>query len=176
MQLQKTAKALEELQPGRRSLPQRARSLLLMADRHPEPALHEFFGAEAGALIEQLIASGHLLRVADSAPAPRPPDTAPVVAPSAQAPADGPTAPGPLNLAGTRMYMFDLCERMFANRHEDKARHMRDMLREARDLPALQACALALLDAVQQHAGNERADALRERLQHLLQHEATASA
>lgn len=163
MQLQKTAKALEELQPGRRSLPQRARSLLLMADRHPVPALHEFFGDEAGALIEQLIASGHLLRV-----------TAPQAAPAspAQAPEE-PAAPGPLNLAGTRMYMFDLCERMFANRHEDQARRMRDMLREARDLQALQACALALIDAVQQHAGDERAEALRERLQHLLQHEAT---
>lgn len=168
MQLQKTAKALEELQPGRRSLPQRARSLLLMADRHPEPALHDFFGEEAGPLIEQLIASGHLLRVTvpqAAAPAPAGPPAAP--------PAET-AAPGPLNLAGTRMYMFDLCERMFANRHEDKARRMRDMLREARDLQTLQACALTLIGAVQQHAGDERAEALRERLQHLLQPEAMA--
>ena len=168
MQLQKTAKALEELQPGRRSLPQRARSLLLMADRHPEPALHDFFGEEAGPLIEQLIASGHLLRVAAS-PAPQAAPTLP-----APPPAEPAATAGPLNLAGTRMYLFDLCERMFANRHEDKARRMRDMLREARDLQTLQACALTLIGAVQQHAGDERAEALRERLQHLLQPEAMA--
>ncbi len=170
MQLQKTAKALEELQPGRRSLPQRARSMLLMADRRPEAELHEIFGAEAPALIEQLIASGHLLRLSATAPAPMPREaTVTATVAGAGAPGAGVPAPGTLNLAGTRMYLFDLCERMFANRHEDKARLLREMLREARDLPALQASALALLEAVQQHAGSERADAVRGRLGHLLQ-------
>ncbi|MDR0225640.1 MAG: hypothetical protein LBI66_04415 [Burkholderiaceae bacterium] len=174
MQLQKTAKALEELQPGRRSLPQRARSLLLMADRRPEHELHEIFGAEAGSLIQQLIDSGHLLRLAHDTPAETPPPRmAPVQAAATTPP---PAAASALNLAGTRMYLFDLCERMFANRHEDQARVLRELLREARDLPALQAAALSMLEAVQHHAGEERAQALRERLQHLLQQEAAAGA
>ncbi len=88
------------------------------------------------------------------------------------------TPPGPaatLNLAGTRMYLFDMCERMFANRHEDKAQVLRHLLREARDLEALQAAALQLLQTVQEHAGDERADALRERLRHLLPQEAATA-
>jgi NADH:ubiquinone oxidoreductase subunit E len=74
------------------------------------------------------------------------------------------------------MYLFDMCERMFANRHEDKAQVLRHLLREARDLPGLQEAALQLLQAVQEHAGSERADALRERLQHLLPQETAPSA
>lgn len=175
MQLQKTAKALEELQPGRRSLPLRARSLLLMADRHPEAELREIFGMEADTLIAELIASGHLLRIAESAPAPASaPQPGMAAATATTATPSAPAAALPLSLAGTRMYLFDLCERMFAKRHDELARQLRERLREARDLPALQASAQALLEAVQQHAGDERADTLRERLQHLLHQEAVA--
>ena len=39
-------------------------------------------------------------------------------------------------MAGTRMYLFDLCERLFANRHEMLAQSLRAQLREARDLAA----------------------------------------
>lgn len=175
MLLQKTAKALEELQPGRRSLPLRERSVLLMADGRTEEQLQQVLGAQARELVQQLLDSGHLQRLAGNAietsPQPQPPAMAPAAARQ-------PASPGPaatLNLAGTRMYLFDLCERMFANRHEDKAQVLRHLLREARDLAALQAAALQLLQTVQEHAGNERADALRERLQHLLPQEANES-
>lgn len=175
MLLQKTAKALEELQPGRRSLPLRERSVLLMADGRTEEQLQQVLGAQAGELIEQLIASGHLQRLAgqavESSPAPQAPSMAPAAAKESAPP--GPAAT--LNLAGTRMYLFDLCERMFANRHEDKAQVLRHLLREARDLAALQAAALQLLQTVQDHAGDERADALRERLRHLLPQEAASA-
>ncbi|WP_333905011.1 hypothetical protein [Delftia acidovorans] len=173
MLLQKTAKALEELQPGRRSLPLRERSVLLMADGRTEEQLQQVLGAQAGELIEQLIASGHLQRLADQAAASSP--QTPSMAPAA---AKESTPPGPaatLNLAGTRMYLFDMCERMFANRHEDKAQVLRHLLREARDLEALQAAALQLLQTVQEHAGDERADVLRERLRHLLPQEAATA-
>ncbi|MDX4953095.1 MULTISPECIES: hypothetical protein [Delftia] len=177
MLLQKTAKALEELQPGRRSLPLRERSVLLMADGRTEEQLQQVLGAQAGELIEQLIASGHLQRLAGQAAESSPPARAqaPSLAPAA---AKESTPPGPaatLNLAGTRMYLFDMCERMFANRHEDKAQVLRHLLREARDLEALQAAALQLLQTVQEHAGDERADALRERLRHLLPQEAATA-
>jgi hypothetical protein len=124
-----------------------------------------------------LIDSGHLQRLAGSvAERPQQAPTAPAMAPAeAREPAPaGPAAT--LNLAGTRMYLFDMCERMFANRHEDKAQVLRHLLREARDLPGLQEAALQLLQAVQEHAGSERADALRERLQHLLPQETAPSA
>jgi len=166
MLLQKTAKALEELQPGRRSLPLRERSVLLMADGRTEEQLQQVLGAQAGELIEQLIASGHLQRLAGQAPASSP--QAPSMAPAAAKESSPPGPAATLNLAGTRMYLFDMCERMFANRHEDKAQVLRHLLREARDLEALQAAALQLLQTVQEHAGDERADALRERLRHLL--------
>ena len=54
------------------------------------------------------------------------------------------------------MYLFDLCERLFANRHEMLAQSLRAQLREARDLAALRCAGLALLQAVQSHAGEER--------------------
>ena len=179
MLLQKTAKALEELQPGRRSLPLRERSVLLMADGRTEEQLQQVLGAQAGELIEQLIASGHLQRLVGQAAESSPPAHAQAQAPSmAPAAAKESSPPGPaatLNLAGTRMYLFDMCERMFANRHEDKAQVLRHLLREARDLEALQAAALQLLQTVQEHAGDERADALRERLRHLLPQEAATT-
>lgn len=181
MLLQKTAKALEELQPGRRSLPLRERSVLLMADGRTEEQLQQVLGAQASELIEQLIASGHLQRLAGQAAASSPPahaqaqSQAPSMAPAAANESTPPGTAATLNLAGTRMYLFDMCERMFANRHEDKAQVLRHLLREARDLEALQAAALQLLQTVQEHAGDERADALRERLRHLLPQEAATA-
>lgn len=177
MLLQKTAKALEELQPGRRSLPLRERSVLLMADGRTEEQLQQVLGAQAGELIEQLIASGHLQRLAGQAAESSPPARAqaPSMAPAAAKESSPPGPAATLNLAGTRMYLFDMCERMFANRHEDKAQVLRHLLREARDLEALQAAALQLLQTVQEHAGDERADALRERLRHLLPQEAATA-
>ncbi|WP_454722224.1 hypothetical protein [Delftia acidovorans] len=177
MLLQKTAKALEELQPGRRSLPLRERSVLLMADGRTEEQLQQVLGAQAGELIDQLIASGHLQRLAGQAAVSSPPAhaQAPSMAPAAAKESSPPGTAATLNLAGTRMYLFDMCERMFANRHEDKAQVLRHLLREARDLEALQAAALQLLQTVQEHAGDERADALRERLRHLLPQEAATA-
>lgn len=177
MLLQKTAKALEELQPGRRSLPLRERSVLLMADGRTEEQLQQVLGAQAGELIEQLIASGHLQRLAGQAAESSPPAhaQAPSMAPAAAKESSPPGPAATLNLAGTRMYLFDMCERMFANRHEDKAQVLRHLLREARDLEALQAAALQLLQTVQEHAGDERADTLRERLRHLLPQEAATA-
>ena len=183
MLLQKTAKALEELQPGRRSLPLRERSVLLMADGRTEEQLQQVLGAQAGELIEQLIASGHLQRLAGQAAESSTPahahsqaqPQAPSMAPAAAKESSPPGPAATLNLAGTRMYLFDMCERMFANRHEDKAQVLRHLLREARDLEALQAAALQLLQTVQEHAGDERADALRERLRHLLPQEAATA-
>ena len=59
-------------------------------------------------------------------------------------------------------------QRGHANRHEMLAQSLRAQLREARDLAALRCAGLALLQAVQSHAGEERAATLREQLRGLL--------
>lgn len=69
------------------------------------------------------------------------------------------------------MYLFDMCERLFANRHEALAQSLRTQLREARDLSSLRSAGISLLTAVQEYAGEERAQSLRERLAALLSYE-----
>lgn len=167
MLLQKTAKAHEELQPGKRQLPLRERSVLLMAGGKTVAQLQQLLGQEHAGLVQDLIARGYLqAQPATPGASPRPTDQAahPMQAAAAAAAPHRQTPPQ----AGTRMYLFDLCERMFANRHESLAQELRARLREARDLPALRSAGLALLDAVQQHAGEERAAFVREQLAGLL--------
>ena len=145
MILQKTAKALDELQPGSRKLPQRARTVLLLADGKTLAQLHALLGGDHAAVAQTLVAQGYLQLENGS-----------VVSPSAFSPTQQTTAQTPqpgaaaatLSMAGTRMYLFDLCERLFANRHEMLAQSLRAQLREARDLAALRCAGLALLQAV----------------------------
>ncbi|MEG0046422.1 MAG: hypothetical protein RR729_10745 [Comamonas sp.] len=151
MILQKTAKAQEELQPGTRQLPQRARSLLLMAGGKSMEELQALLGSDHAALAQQLVAQGYLELVATGESK----SSSPALAPA-------------INMAGTRMYLFDLCERLFANRHETLAQTLRTQLREARDLSSLRSASLNFLVAVQEYAGEERAQSLRERLAALL--------
>ena len=151
MILQKTAKAQEELQPGTRQLPQRARSLLLMAGGKSMEELQALLGSDHAALAQQLVAQGYLELIATGENK----SSSPALAPA-------------INMAGTRMYLFDLCERLFANRHETLAQTLRTQLREARDLSSLRSASLSFLEAVQEYAGEERAQSLRERLAALL--------
>lgn len=149
MILQKTAKAQEELQPGTRQLPQRARSLLLMAGGKSMEELQALLGSDHAALAQQLVAQGYLQLIATGE------SMSPALAPA-------------INMAGTRMYLFDLCDRLFANRHEALAQSLRSQLREARDLSSLRSASQCFLAAVQEYAGDERAQSLRERLAALL--------
>lgn len=154
MILQKTAKALDELQPGSRKLPQRARTVLLLADGKTLAQLHALLGGDHAAVAQTLVAQGYLQLENGAEVSPSafsPPQQA-----TAQTPQQGAAAAN-LSMAGTRMYLFDLCERLFANRHEMLAQSLRAQLREARDLAALRCAGLALLQAVQSHAGEERA-------------------
>ena len=174
MVLQKTAFALQELQPGSRQLPQRARSVLLMAGGKTLDELRALLGGDLAALALQLVEQGYLQFTKTGTPTTAAPSAAaPVVAAAVPTPqaADAPApvvTPGYPQMAGMRMYLFDLCERMFANRHEVLAQSLRAQLREARDLPTLRQAGWALLDAVHTHAGEERAASLRQRLAVLL--------
>lgn len=151
MILQKTAKAQAELRPGTRQLPQRARSVLLMAGGKSMDELQALLGNDHAALAQQLVAQGYLELIGTGESKSSSPAKHPALAPA-------------INMAGTRMYLFDLCERLFANRHEALAQTLRTQLRGARDLSSLRSASLSFLEAVQKYAGEERAQSLRERL------------
>ena len=75
---------------------------------------------------------------------------------------------GKRSLATTRMFLFDITERMFTKRQPDKAKWYRDQLREARDRESMLGVAREMIGAVAEMAGDERADSLSERIAMLL--------
>jgi hypothetical protein len=191
MFLIKTDKARQELQPGRRTLGQRERALLLMSDgQRSLTDFGELFGGrdEAGRVVTHLLQEGYLrrrdakqpdvepARAPAGAPAPEPvsgsvtgpmaefkPETEPE---SAANTAD--SFDGKRSLATTRMFLFDLCERMFVRRDPVLAEQFRQMLRESRDRDTMLSVASAMLDEVEKLAGAERAASIRERIDKLL--------
>lgn len=194
MFLLKTDKAREELRPGRRSLSQRERALLLMADgRHTMTDFGPIFGGveEAGRVARDLEAQGYLWwsgpvpeGAAPAASAPMQPirtrDATPAMAAPARAAAHADEAAGNAadnfdgkrSLATTRMFLFDLCERMFARRDPAQAERLREALREARDGVTMLVVADTLLADIEREAGAERAASIRARIEKLLPAEA----
>ncbi len=154
----KTDKARDELKGGQRTLSQRERALLLMADG--QRSLTDFSPlfpsrGDAEQAVQGLVARGYL-----QAPAAQPEPVR--VAAAADA------FDGKRSLASTRMFLFDICERMFVRRDPQLAQQLRDALREARDREAMLAIAALMLDEVEKTAGTERAESLRERIDRLL--------
>ncbi|VTU17532.1 hypothetical protein SRS16CHR_02050 [Variovorax sp. SRS16] len=159
MFLIKTDKAHQELQPGRRTLGQRERALLLMANGHRSVTdFGELFGGreQASRVAAQLMDTGYLQH---RQPPPQP-------EPAAAVAAD--VFDGKRSLATTRMFLFDLCERMFVRRDPLLAERFREALRAARDRESMLATANAMLEAIEQAAGAERAESIRERIDKLL--------
>ncbi len=186
MSLHKTDKARAELTPGSRSLSQRERTLLLLADGNKSPQdLGWMFGGEAGILLKKLMQDGYLEKrlpagtpAAPSGPvgASRP---AQPVAPARQtAPAASAAEPaarvsadafeGKRSLATTRMFLFDICERMFSRRDPDLAERFREALRQARDREGMLAAGREMIAEIERVAGHERADSISERIAMLL--------
>jgi hypothetical protein len=160
MFLTKTDKARHELQPGRRTLGQRERALLLMADG--QRSLTDFgalFGGreEAGRVAHHLVQEGFLQG--------RPVEPIEVIE---AVPVAADVFDGKRSLATTRMFLFDLCERMFVRRDPALAERFRETLREARDRDSMLATARAMLGEIEQAAGAARAEAIRERIEKLL--------
>ncbi len=152
MGLTKTDKARAELQPGQRSLGQRERALLLLADgRKTAHEVGAYLGHEGERLVMQLLQDGYLTHLRAAA------------APVAADPFDGKRS-----MATTRMFLFDICERMFARRAPDLAESFREALRNARDRSSMLEVGHALLAEVESAAGPARANALRERIALLL--------
>ncbi|MFE8644813.1 hypothetical protein ACFX58_06980 [Sphingomonas sp. NCPPB 2930] len=183
MYLQKTEKARAELASRSRLLGIRERAFLLMADgRQTRSRMLDLVPA-AEAMVDALIAQGYLLPVPAEAQghAPAPPYAAApievaqarpttVAAPAADASAAhaADAFDGKRSLATTRMFLFDLCERMFARRAPDQAEAYREALRGARDRDTMLEVARAMVAEIEAHAGTDRADGISARIAMLL--------
>lgn len=167
--LNKTDKGRAELQPGQRTLGQRERAVLLVADgRKATASLQALFGGVGADIVRELLAGGYIVEEAPQAPVAPPP-----VAAASRGSSDA--FSGPRSLASARMFLFDISERMFAPRNKTLALQFRDALREARDAPAMLAVSREMLIAVEGMAGAARADAISERLAKLLPESALES-
>ncbi|PIF27052.1 hypothetical protein CLU88_1936 [Acidovorax sp. 56] len=182
MLLLKTDKARQELAPGMRTLSLRERSLLLLAEGKPQAELQAMYNGGGAQIVEHLLNQGYLAPMAPTAPAAT--STSPASAPkatpaaaTASQPTDKPTEPSDAlrSLAGARMYLFDICERLFARRDPAMAQHFHSALRSARDRDSMLDVGEALLEEVAQLAGTERAQTIRERMAQLLPREASAA-
>ncbi len=162
MLLLKTDKARLELSPGVRTLSLRERSLLLLADGTPLETLHAMYSGGGAQIVDGLVQQGYLVAVDAAGAAP---GNAAAVPDAASA---STTDVAPKSLAGTRMYLFDICERMFARRNALLAQSFHEALRNARDRSSMLDVSEALLDEITLLAGPERAASVRERMEQLL--------
>lgn len=169
MLLQKTEKARLELSPGVRTLSLRERSLLLLADAKPMQELQAMYHGEGSRIVDELMRAGYLRHPSPTASTnDEPPASQALPLPRSRVPLR--------SLAGTRMYLFDLCERLFARRDPDLARFYHATLREARDHHSMLEVGAALIAEVAKVAGPERAHGIRERLEQLQPPERALSA
>ncbi len=200
MQLHKTERARAELRPGTRTLSQRERTLLLLADGSKSVLdFRPLFNGEGEQIALRLLREGFL----ESQPHPVSPLSAATshggtllkIAPDrnfqqthlrtpaqqAQQRQDFPSPEttqairvcadpfeGKRSLATTRMFLFDICERMFARRNPEMADLFREALRNAKDRAAMLAVSRDMIEEIEAVAGHERADSISERLAMLL--------
>jgi hypothetical protein len=188
MQLHKTDRARAELKPGVRTLGQRERTLLLMADGSKSAQdFRPLFDGDGEAIALRLLREGFLEAhpgktsppAAAPAPVPVPKPTpaqlqnfpSPETTQAIQVSAD--QFEGKRSLATTRMFLFDICERMFARRDPVMAERFREALRNAKDRDSMLAASREMIEEIEKIAGHERADSISERIAMLLpQHQA----
>lgn len=197
MQLHKTDRARAELQPGTRTLGQRERTLLLLADGSKSVLdFSPLFNGDGEQIALRLLREGfleaHPSAQLHATPTPQksfPHQPAPAASAAQVAtqkepsqplsPSPGLEAPqtaqasadsfeGKRSLATTRMFLFDICERMFARRNPEMAECFREALRHAKDRDAMLAVSRDMIGEIEIVAGHERADSISERLAMLL--------
>lgn len=193
MQLHKTDKGRAELKPGVRNLGQRARTLLLMADGSKTAVdFLALFKADGQEIVLRLIEEGYLetqttknqLAAQQSAAAERQGATSSSFSDSLPSSASMPLTAEPANstdsfdgkrsLATTRMFLFDICERMFARRNPEAADVFREALRNAKDRQTMLSVSRDMIELIEEVAGHERADSISERIAMLLPSEQPA--
>jgi len=178
MQLHKTDRARAELRPAVRTLGQRERTLLLMADGSKSAQdFRPLFDGDGEAIALSLLREGFLEAHPGKAPAPTPTPAqlqnfpSPETTQAIQVAAD--QFEGKRSLATTRMFLFDICERMFARRDPVMAERFREALRNAKDRESMLAASREMIEEIEKIAGHERADSISERIAMLLpQHQA----
>ena len=192
MQLHKTDRARAELKPGVRTLGQRERTLLLMADGSKSAQdFRPLFDGDGEAIALRLLREGFLeahpgkTATPAAAPVPAPaPAPAPKITPAQLKDFPSPETTqaiqvsadqfeGKRSLATTRMFLFDICERMFARRNPEMAERFREALRNAKDRETMLTASREMIEEIEKIAGHERADSISERIAMLLpQHQA----
>jgi hypothetical protein len=170
-----------------RTLGQRERTLLLLADgTKTVQDFRPLFDGDGEQIALRLLRDGFLeanpgqkmQSAASAAPAPR------AVTPANQAVEQLQNFPSPettqaikvsadqfegkRSLATTRMFLFDICERMFARRNPQQAEIFREALRNAKDRETMLAVSREMIEEIEKVAGHERADSISERLAMLL--------
>jgi hypothetical protein len=177
MKLEKTEKAKEELAPGVRNLGQRERTLLLLLNgQKTTRELASIFKGDVDAIAADLLRQGYLAEVAPSPPKEKPTkNISPSYVSAGSKITDLPPAKaasdqfeGKRSLATTRMFLFDICERMFFRRDPALAEVFRDALRSARDREGMLAASRLMLMEIEIIAGHERADSISERIAMML--------
>jgi hypothetical protein len=160
-------------------LGRRERNLLILADGQKTlEDLESILKNEARALAESLIRDGYLTGISLTPPKliEQPAkDQDGEAASSAMPPAPPMNADafeGKRSLATTRMFLFDICERMFARRAPEQAQAFCEAFRNARDRESMLAVARDMMESVEQIAGAERADSISQRIAMLLPVEA----
>ena len=196
MPLLKSEKARQELASKQRTLSMRERSALFLADGIRTRDELVFLVQGDFGMVQKLMADGYLIPI-DSlgAKAARMTDFAvsqfalsqpASTLPATLAPASGFSGldtisrniaeltsssdnfEGKRSLATTRMFLFDIVERMFVRKMPELANHYRDQLRGAKDRMSMLAIARDIIINVEEIAGPDRADGLSERLAMML--------
>ena len=175
MQLHKSEKARHELGTRQGALSIRERGALFLADGFKTQDELQVLLRDDGSIVQKLISGGYLIRL-DAATRRASVSDARAPAPALQPPADIAAPPasssdnfgGKRSLATTRMFLFDICERMFSKKAPALAQQYRDQLREARDRESMVAIARDMIEKVEEMAGPERADGLSERIARML--------
>ncbi|MDB5964529.1 MAG: hypothetical protein JWQ72_1029 [Polaromonas sp.] len=182
MQLHRTDKAKAELAAKARLLNVRERGALFLADGTKTPQEMAALLLDATGMLDKLVREGYLAIQASS-----PPHALAAAAATVADTAVGAQAPpvidrtssdnfdGKRSLATTRMFLFDICERMFVRKLPELAVSYRDQLRGARDRKSMLKIADNMLITVAEIAGQDRADGLSERIAMLLPLEAEAA-
>ena len=175
MYLHKSEKARSELNSRQRVLNLRERGALFLADGRKTQDEMQLLLQDDGSILKKLIADGYLIRVPKSdvhglpsktkESAPQPPSPPAAVEPPKSS---SDNFEGKRSLATTRMFLFDICERMFTKTSPTLALHYRDQLREARDRESMITIARDIIVNVEEVAGSERADGLSERIAMML--------
>jgi hypothetical protein len=178
MLVRRTEKGLTELRSRERTLGLRERSVLFLADgRKTLSQLAPALVSNGGADVLRALVDGGYLEVAPGPAAPPPPAVIGAPAPASPQLVARPQPPaahsvdtfeGKRSLATTRMFLFDLCERMFVRRSPQLAAQFRDGLREARDRETMLQVSRRMLEEIEAAAGADRADAISERIAMLL--------